>query len=429
MLAIAELYQIYQQHPLVFTDSRKIIENGIYVALKGEHFDGNDFALDCLHNGAAFAVVDNPNLPYHPKLIQVKDSLLCLQELATYHRQQFNIPFIAITGSNGKTTTKELTAAVLQTQFNISFTQGNLNNHIGIPLTILTIPNNIDIAIIEMGANHQNEIAGYCTIAQPTHGIITNCGKAHLEGFGGILGIRKGKGELYNYLAENNGIIFINGKETYLLEMALANKNKIMYNTNTSDFYLHVINQEPFLKVALNLNSSEFEIQSQLVGEYNAANIITAATLGSFFGIENKNIKHAIENYCPNNNRSQLIDWKNNKVILDAYNANPSSMELAIIHFSKQKYKEKVLLLGAMKELGEYSIEEHQKLVDLIKQFSWNLVCLVGAEFNHVQHPFKHFQHVQDLILDLPNLHLTEKAILIKGSRSTNMELIIKHGK
>ncbi len=427
MISIAELYQIYSQHPQVFTDSRNIKKDGIYFALKGEHFDGNDFALSCINNGAAFAVVDNPHLAPHEKLIQVDDCLICLQQLAKYHRQQFNIPFIAITGSNGKTTTKELTAAVLQTQYKTSFTQGNLNNHIGIPLTILAIPKNIEIAIIEMGANHQKEIEGYCSIAQPNYGIITNCGKAHMEGFGGVLGIRKGKGELFDYLALNKGTIFINGQESYLLEMAANHIHKIIYNTKNSHYQLKVLSQDPFLKVAINMNEIEFDIQSQLVGEYNAANIMTAATIGNFFGISNQNIQSAIEHYCPNNHRSQLIEWHENIVILDAYNANPSSMELAIKHFSKQHYKDKILFLGAMKELGEYSRIEHQKLIDFINQFSWNLVCLVGNEFNGIEHSYHHFQHVEDLIKDLPNFNLKDKAILIKGSRSTHMELIIKN--
>lgn len=378
---IPSLYELFLRNPSVQTDTRKLQSGDLFFALKGENFNGNKFAQQAIDAGAACAVIDEAAYVIEGKTFLVDDVLTTLQELAKHHRQQFNIPFIAITGSNGKTTTKELVHAVLSRKYRTATTEGNLNNHIGIPLTILKIKPDAEIAVIEMGANHQREIAGYCTYTLPDYGIITNCGKAHLEGFGGVEGVRKGKGELYDWLREHDGTAFVMWDYDYLRDMSQGMPHIITYGTTDASIEGHTIKSEPFLEVSITNGASTGTIHSQLVGDYNLPNILLAVTIGKHFGVPDEDIRKAIEEYQPSNSRSQLIKAGSNQIILDAYNANPSSMKLAIENFARLAAPSKVLMLGAMAELGAESLEEHQLIVDLIAKFSWKQVVLVGGDF------------------------------------------------
>jgi UDP-N-acetylmuramoyl-tripeptide--D-alanyl-D-alanine ligase len=425
-MRIEELYQLFLQHPSVQTDTRKLKEGDLFFALKGDNFNGNKFALQALEKGAAYSIVDEPVAdPANSRIIQVADVLTTLQELAKHHRQQFNIPFLAITGSNGKTTTKELVHAVLSSHVKTYTTEGNLNNHIGIPLTLLKVKADAEIAVIEMGANHQKEIASYCTYTLPTHGLINNVGKAHLEGFGGIEGVKKGKGELYDFIRETNGCIFINTDFDYLLEMSRGIKQQISYATKDAYSTGQLISSEPFLRVNISSHPEIAELKTQLVGDYNLPNVLAAVCIGLYFGVPATKIKSAIENYQPSNSRSQLMELGTNKIILDAYNANPSSMKLAIENFAKIPAAKKVLMLGAMAELGETSIAEHQYIVDLIQKFKWTEVVLVGGDFAKLQHSYKNFNSSAEAREWFKNQQFSETHLLIKGSRSMKMEEIL----
>ena len=390
-MQIEKLYAFYKQYPSVQTDTRRIKQGDIFFALKGENFNGNTFARQAIDAGAEYAVIDDPAFEINGKTILVADVLTALQQLAKHHRQQFNIPFIAITGSNGKTTTKELIHAVLSSTFITHATEGNLNNHIGIPLTLLKIKEDAEIAIIEMGANHQKEIEGYCKYAEPTHGLITNCGKAHLEGFGSIEGVQKGKGELFDYLRNNNGTAFVMWDYDYLQRMCKGISTVIKYGTAYSDIEGKVIANDPFLEVSFTKGLHISSVQTHLAGDYNLPNVMAAAALGKFFDVKNEKIKSAIENYIPSNSRSQLVLKGSNKIILDAYNANPSSMKLAIENFARLSAPGKVLLLGGMAELGEESLSEHKAIVHIIKQTDWKAVVLVGGDFLNFKHPYIFF--------------------------------------
>jgi UDP-N-acetylmuramoyl-tripeptide--D-alanyl-D-alanine ligase len=424
-LTIQALYSLYLQYPTIQTDSRKIQKGDIYFALKGPNFNGNKFAVEALEKGAAYAVVDELFAEKNEKIILVEDVLTTLQLLAKYHRQQFTIPFIAITGSNGKTTTKELVNEVLSKKYKTYCTQGNLNNHIGIPLTILSIKQDAEIAIIEMGANHQKEIEGYCTYTLPTHGIITNCGKAHLEGFGGIQGVRKGKGELYNFLKENKGTIFLYDDYDYLKEMSHGIHNIITYGTKNGLITGTVINAAPFLQIQLHKHTENCIINSQLVGSYNLPNLLCAAAVGTYFNISLTHIKTAIESYTPNNSRSQLLSIGSNKIILDAYNANPTSMKAAIENFAAIDSHKKVVMIGGMMELGEESVKEHQQIVELLQQYHWQNVVLVGGDFANTKHPYIFLPNATAAKDWLNRQHFEDCYILIKGSRSMQMEKIL----
>lgn len=421
MIAIEALYEIFVQHKTVTTDTRKIKKDDIYFALKGPTFNGNTFAAKALELGASFAVIDEEAYYINDKTILVEDVLTTLQNLAKYHRQQFTIPFIAITGSNGKTTSKELIHSVLNTTYKCSTTEGNLNNHIGIPLTILKVQQDAEIAIIEMGANHQKEIESYCDYTLPNYGVIVNCGKAHLEGFGGVEGVRKGKGELYNYLKATNGTIFIMQDYEYLQTMSTGITNKITYGTKNAETVGNIIQSEPFLEVAFENET----IKSQLVGEYNLPNILLAVAVGKHFNVPFTKIKQSIEAYAPSNSRSQLIEKDGNKIILDAYNANPSSMLVAIENLAKLDVPNKVLILGAMAELGDESVEEHQSIVSLIEQYTWKQVVLVGGDFLKTNHSFISLANAEEAKEWFEKAQLSDCYILIKGSRSSKMELTI----
>ena len=346
-MPIPELYAHYLKHPSVQTDTRKLQKGDIFFALKGENFNGNKFAKQALDAGASLAVIDEKEFEIPGKTMLVENVLLTLQQLALFHREKFTIPFIAITGSNGKTTTKELVHAVLSSHFKTYTTEGNLNNHIGIPLTILRIKPDAQMAVIEMGANHIGEIASYCKYALPTHGIITNCGKAHLEGFGSIEGVRKGKGELYDHLrTRNDGFAFVMWDYEYLREMSKGISGIIKYGTRDAHVVGQVKSNEPFLEIEVTQGLENGKINTQLVGDYNFPNVLAAVTVGDFFNVPEEKIRKAIENYTPSNSRSQLLEKGTNKIILDAYNANPSSMKLAIENFAKIPSPNKVLLLG-----------------------------------------------------------------------------------
>lgn len=423
---IEQLYQFYLHYPSVQTDTRKLKEGDIFFALKGPNFNGNQFALQALKAGAAYAVIDEKTDADNDRLILVDDVLTTLQELARHHRQQFNIPFIAITGSNGKTTTKELVSTVLSSYYKTYTTQGNLNNHIGIPITLLSVKKDAEMAVIEMGANHQGEIASYCEYVLPTHGIITNCGKAHLEGFGGEEGVRKGKGELFDHLRNNNGTAFIFSDYDYLQDMSKGIKNIFKYGTATGDVQGEAISGGPFLDLRLTKGTALDRVNTHLVGEYNLPNVLCAVATGKFFNVPDEKIKAAIENYIPSNSRSQMIEKDSNHIILDAYNANPSSMKAAIENFARIRTDNKVLMLGAMMELGDESIAEHQSIVDLLRHYSWKHVVLVGGDYAKVDHPFIFFPHVAEAKSWYRQQQFRDTYLLIKGSRSMKMESVLE---
>jgi len=424
-LTIAELYQVYLAHPSVQTDTRKLKAGDIYFALKGGNFNGNHFALQALQLGAAYAVIDEDVDAQNNKLIKVDNVLETLQQLAKFHREQFKIPFIAITGSNGKTTTKELIHAVLSSTYKTYTTEGNLNNHIGVPLTILKIKQDAEMAMIEMGANHQKEIESYCVIAQPTHGIISNVGKAHLEGFGGAEGIKKGKGELYDFLRNNKGIAFAFDDYDYLHEMSKGIHEIIWYGTQHGAVAGNIKTSQPFLEVEINKGASFKTITTKLVGDYNLPNILCAVTIGKYFNVADEKIQSSLQNYTPSNSRSQLIEIGTNKIILDAYNANPSSMKAAIENFAHISATNKIVVLGGMMELGEDSISEHENLLNLISKYNFKSVLLVGGDFKKAHGSYMYFNNAEEAATYLKQQDFQHSYLLIKGSRSVQMEKIL----
>ena len=428
LMMIEELYTLYLQHPSIQTDTRKLRTGDLFFALKGPNFNGNSFARQAIDNGAAYVVIDEKEFEIPGKTFLVPDVLAALQELAVHHRKKFTIPFIAITGSNGKTTTKELIHAVLSTTFKTYTTEGNLNNHIGVPLTILKIKSDAEMAVIEMGANHLKEIAGYCKIALPTHGLITNCGKAHLEGFGSVEGVRQGKGELFDHLRTlTHGFAFVMWDYDYLRDMSKGISGIIKYGTESNDHIIgKVLNNDPFLEVEISQGLDHGKIKTQLVGEYNLPNVLAAVTVGKFFEVGEKKIVSAIEHYTPSNSRSQLIEKGTNKIILDAYNANPSSMKLAIENFAKNRAGSKILLLGAMAELGKDSLQEHQQIIDLIARHNWAAVALVGGDFLKLTHPFLSFENSLKAKEWFAEKDFQNSSILVKGSRSMQMEKVLE---
>ncbi len=425
-MQIKELYELFLAHPSVETDTRKLKQGDIFFALKGPNFNANQFAQQALLDGAAYAVVDEYSETGDNRIIQVPDVLNSLQELAKYHRQQFNIPFLAITGSNGKTTTKELVHEVLCSTYKTSTTQGNLNNHIGIPLTILKIKADAAIAIIEMGANHQKEIEAYCRYTLPTHGIITNCGKAHLEGFGGEEGVRKGKGELFDYLRTVKGTVFIMNDYDYLQEMAKGITEIRTYGTHDADITGEIRGSTGFLEVVITKGAGIHTIETQLVGGYNLPNVLAAVAVGKYFNVADEKIKYALENYTPANNRSQLIEKGTNKIILDAYNANPSSMKAAIENFANMDGADKVLLLGGMMELGRESIAEHQNIISIIDNYNWKAVVLVGGDYHQLKHHYINFENSLLAKDWLQQQNFINTQLLVKGSRSMQMEKVLE---
>ena len=424
-MEIAALYSIFLQYPSVQTDTRKLQKNDLYFALKGYNFNGNLFAKQALELGAAFAIIDEPAGFKDDRLLYTDNVLTTLQALAKYHRQQFTIPFIAITGSNGKTTTKELVYEVLTSTHKTYTTKGNLNNHIGIPLTILSVQKDAALAVIEMGANHQKEIEGYCKYTLPTHGIITNCGKAHLEGFGGVEGVKKGKGELYDYLRANNGTGFLMNDYDYLVAMSSGIAKVKTYGTLNADIVAVAESNKEMLEVTMQNGMDIKQIKTNLVGDYNLPNVLAAIAIGKYFNVPENKIQQAISSYQPTNSRSQLISKGTNKVILDAYNANPTSMRAAIENIAAMPDNNKVLLIGGMMELGVESLEEHTAIIRLINQYTWEAVVLVGGDFKKIEHPYLYFDTAVEGKEWLDKKAFENSTMLIKGSRSMQMEKLL----
>ena len=425
-MTIQDLYEIYLQHPSVQTDTRKLKKGDLFFALKGPSFNGNEFAKQATEQGASFAIIDEKQFAIDGKTILVEDVLTTMQQLARHHRNQFNIPFIAITGSNGKTTTKELIHTVLSGSYMTYTTEGNLNNHIGVPLTLLKIRKEAQAAVIEMGANHRGEIASYCEIALPTHGLITNCGKAHLEGFGSEEGVKKAKGELFDHLRNNDGTAFIMNDYDYLKEMSKGIKKIISYGTHDAGITGIAEPGEQYLEVNFTKGFTS-RIQTNLVGDYNLPNVLAAVAIGKYFDIPDDKIKSAIENYQPTNSRSQLVEKGKNKIILDAYNANPSSMKAAIQNFSRNGNSNRILALGAMAELGNASVEEHQSLIEEIQKFEWKEVLLVGGDFLRTNHNYHSFATPSEAGEWIRTQHFENVTWLVKGSRSIQMEKLLDY--
>lgn len=425
----AALYDIFLSCPAVETDSRKAGPGKIFFALKGDRFNGNEFAIQALEAGCPYAVVDEDVDPGNPRLLKVADSLTALQQLARHHREQFNIPFLAITGSNGKTTTKELIHAVLSSLYVTYTTEGNLNNHIGIPLTLLRVKKDAQMAVIEMGANHQKEIESYCQYVLPTHGLITNCGKAHLEGFGGVEGVRKGKGELFDFIRQKGGTVFACSDYDYLKEMSKGMKEKIFYGTEEGFVTGKASSENGMLSVEITSGLHEGKIRTHLVGEYNLPNVLAAVCIGKYFQVADAQIKKAIEGYEPSNSRSQLMRLGSNTIIMDAYNANPSSMQVAIENFSSMRSTNKVVMLGGMMELGEESVAEHSRIIDLLKKGEWKEVVLVGKDYRDVPPGFHHFENSDQARVWFEKQGFENSIILLKGSRGMAMEKVIQGSK
>lgn len=422
---IESLYEIYLRHSAIQTDSRKVKAGDFFFALRGDNFDGNAFAEKAIEQGAAYAVIDNIAYQKSEQYILVSDTLQALQQLAAHHRQQLQVPVIGITGSNGKTTTKELVTAVLQSTYKTYATIGNLNNHIGVPLTLLGIKPDAEMVIIEMGANHIGEIASYCTIVRPNYGLINNIGKAHLEGFGSLEGVKKAKGELYDHLRANQGVVFINNDLEYLTALAKGIDKQVTYGTANAQLIGKALHHSEKLSVAILSAMLEVVIHTQLVGDYNLPNVLAAVAIGNYFKIPIETIKEALEAYIPSNSRSQWIEKGLNKIILDAYNANPTSMKLALENLANLDAPNKVVLLGAMKEMGTELQKEHQTLVDLAMALNLSQVYLVGAEYNQVNHSFQQFDTSEALKQHLIAHPISNATVLIKGSRGSKMEVTL----
>ena len=425
MITIASLHTLFLNCSSVSTDTRKIEKDSLFIALKGENFDANTFAKEALEKGAKYVIIDNPKYQVDERTLLVEDSLKSLQELAKFHRSYLGLPIIALTGSNGKTTTKELIHAVLSKKHNTLATIGNLNNHIGVPLTLLRFTKETEIGIVEMGANHQKEIEFLCEIAQPDYGYITNFGKAHLEGFGGVEGVIKGKSEMYDFLKNNNKITFVNLDDTIQKEKT-ENIKRYTFSTNdaNSDLKISKIEANPMVTIFFNNQI----IKSHLIGIYNANNINAAITIGNYFKVSEDLIKEAIENYIPENNRSQLIEKDGNEIILDAYNANPSSMSAAIANFIQLEKKNKIAILGDMFELGEESLIEHKKIIEILFNETNINTYFIGKDFysnrinNSHMNFFEDFETFSDFLkLNQPGNSL----LLIKGSRGMALERIL----
>jgi UDP-N-acetylmuramoyl-tripeptide--D-alanyl-D-alanine ligase len=451
MTTIESIYEHYLQHPVISTDTRKIAPGSLFFALKGDKFDANTFAQKAVEAGAAYAIIDNPEYATGDQFLLVDDVLTSLQDLARHHRSQLIIPVIGLTGTNGKTTTKELINAILSQRFKTLATQGNLNNHIGVPLTILTIDNTHQMAVIEMGANHQQEIKLLCSIAQPTHGLITNVGKAHLEGFGGVEGVKRGKGELYDYLVApqrpeegapdtQERIAFINSDDKVLLEMQdnRGMTNVVYYGKNTSANNAvsgKLLDNGALLTLKWNdRKSSSYNVQSQLTGSYNLDNILAAICIGSYFGLTADEINDGIEGYQPKNNRSQIMQTATNTLICDFYNANPSSMFVAIENMNKVKAARKVLILGDMFEMGIESAVEHTWIIQKAMEAHVDERIFIGKEFSSQQTEIHDgnmasttfYLTAEDAITGLKINPITNATILIKGSRGMALERLME---
>ncbi|HTA27450.1 MAG TPA: UDP-N-acetylmuramoyl-tripeptide--D-alanyl-D-alanine ligase [Bacteroidia bacterium] len=424
-ISTEELYKIFLEHPVVSTDTRNIPAGSLFFALKGANFNANEFASEAIKKGCSYAIIEEEKY-YTDKCILVPDVLKALQNLANHHRRQFTIPVIGITGTNGKTTTKELTAAVLSKKYNTLFTQGNLNNHIGVPITLLKLTSENEMAVIEMGANHVGEIDMLCRIAEPDYGIITNIGKAHLEGFGSYEGVIKAKSELYKFIKEKNGELFINADDELLIK--LANGVYFTYGMSRDADIRGFQDKDSFLAKGTieMIDGEDIQVSSSLAGAYNFYNILAAACIGFYFEVTPEQIKQAIEEYVPSNNRSQIVKKGGNTIWVDAYNANPSSMKTAIENFAALITPHKVLILGDMFELGEDSQKEHQAIADLIGNSNWEAACLIGDEFSKVKSSANLYTTVEEFAKWLSKHPLKDATILLKGSRGMQMERVME---
>ena len=432
-MEIKELYKIYQEHPTITTDSRDCPKGSIFLALKGASFDGNKFAKMALEKGCAYAIIDEKEymVENDSRYLLVEDCLTTFKELAREHRRQFDIPVIGITGTNGKTTTKELISAVLSEKYNVMHTEGNFNNDVGVPKTLFRLNKNHEIAVVEMGASHPGDIKKLIDYVEPTCGMITNVGRAHLQGFGSFEGVKKTKGELYDFIKANEGLIFLNESNDDLVEMATSREmNRIITYGKSENASVegNVICCAPFLKFAWKQNSADksmnariYEVQTHLIGSYNIDNMLAAITIGLHFGVTPQQIDHAIEHYIPTNNRSQLTTTAKNQLIVDAYNANPTSMQAALDNFSIMEVSHKMAILGDMKELGEASSEEHQKIADELKKYHFEKVWLVGEEFGKTQSDFRKFKDIEAVKEAIRKENLQGYHILIKGSNSIRL--------
>lgn len=424
MSTIEKIYKLYKTAYTVTTDSRTITQGCVFVALKGEHFDGNDFALNVAEEGiAACVIADRKDLPQHERLFVVEDSLKALQELANYHRKQLDTPIIGITGTNGKTTTKELVSAVLAKKYNILFTQGNFNNQLGVPLTLLRIKQDTELAVVEMGASHPGDINELTGIGEPNYGMITNIGRAHLRDFGGYEGVIKTKNEMYQYIAAHKGLLFVNKDNELLMDLSKS-INKVTYGTsNDADIQGKLLSANPYLSVEWNGK----KIDTQLVGDYNFENVMAAICIGTYFNVAANDIVEALLGYRPTNNRSQVIETARNRVVMDAYNANPTSMSHSIKNFRNICKSDNLLILGDMRELGNESEQEHKNILELIKELRFENVYLVGEEFQRVakNSKFSTFINVEELAQYLQQQPVSGRDILVKGSNSIHLNKII----
>ncbi|MCX7551921.1 UDP-N-acetylmuramoyl-tripeptide--D-alanyl-D-alanine ligase [Xanthomarina sp. F2636L] len=417
-----QLHTLFLKHPSVSTDTRKIAKDDLYFALKGDNFNGNAFTKQAIENGASYCIVDEKECATSNQCILVEDVLQTLQDLASFHRKYLKLPIIALTGSNGKTTTKELINAVLSKKYNSSATIGNLNNHIGVPLTLLKMTKDTEIGIVEMGANHPKEIEFLCNIAFPDYGLITNFGKAHLEGFGSIEGVIEAKSELYLHLIKHKKIIFVNSNDPIQLEKSKGARTLSFGKNKTDDFIIHFKSAQPEVTITYNKN----EINSQLIGEYNFNNISAAVALGTYFKVNDQQIKSAIENYVPKNNRSQIVKKGNIKIILDAYNANPSSMTVALENFGKLETENKIAILGDMFELGQDAKKEHQAIAEFANSLNISKVIFIGENFHEsISKTNETYSSFNDFKTHFNLNTLKHATLLIKGSRGMALERIL----
>lgn len=436
-MKISELYKIYYKHPVITTDTRNCPPGSLFFALKGDRFNGNLFAEEALQKGCAYAVVDewDEKKNKNEQFILVDDVLDTMQQLANFHRRKLKIPILAITGSNGKTTTKELIATILQKRFNVAYTHGNFNNHIGVPLTLLSINKSHEIAVVELGANHTEEIRELCNIAEPGIGLITNIGKAHIEGFGSFENVIKAKCELYDFIREHEGKVFVN-RDNPILNEKSEKMDRILYGRDDNSLFVSgtLSEETPFLNFNWNFFEHPHQVKTHLVGEYNLDNALAAAAIGKYFGIKAKEISDALESYYPKNNRSQFERTSHNDLIIDAYNANPTSMKASLEHFVKIPIDiPKAVILGDMNELGEISDEEHKKLIRFLKKQSFEKTILVGPIFSKTIQEvgsadnFMTFKSVDELNEEFRKNPPENLYILLKGSRSIQLEKVVKY--
>jgi UDP-N-acetylmuramoyl-tripeptide--D-alanyl-D-alanine ligase len=424
MAAIEEIYRLFLRFPQICIDSRNVMPGSVFFGIKGDQFDGNEFAAQALSKGAAYAIVDNPSLAVDNSYVLVNDSLDTLQKLASIHRNNIKAKIIGVTGSNGKTTTKELIGTVLSSTFKTIITEGNLNNHIGLPLTVLSVKKETSFAVIEMGANHPDEIRSLCQIARPEFGIITNIGKAHLEGFGNFEGVIKAKSELYDFIRQNGGSVFVNMDNELLCRLS-EGMNIFYYGGNENAACRgEIIEKDPSLAIAWHWGIKSGVISTSLYGVYNFENVMAAISVGLYFGIKPENINQAIAKYRAENNRSQITRTKHNILVLDAYNANPSSMVAALTNFSNYNAPAKMIILGDMLELGNHSLEEHREIIDLVRKLSFNQVCFVGKQFSEMvkgggELCFDGIEQAEKWFRYHPVRNMT---IMLKGSRKMMLE-------